>query len=229
VTGYALLVKRLLVVAVCVFVAACGTSVPTNSTPTSAPQAVDDSQAIGAAFETFTKAVRAKDGAAAVSVLSRSTFSDYDEIRKIALSGNELQVAALVPSGQILVYRMRGDMDPAILRTASANDLVKAVIDEGLVSEDSVSAFTLGELTINDGKALGKVSAAGVQTPVFLSFAREDGAWKFHLLSLFDVTDTTLGVLAKQRNLTHAQMIDEVLLATYGPAKAAEIRKPIGA
>ena len=127
------------------------------------------------------------------------------------------------------MYGMRGDIDPAILRTASPNDLVKAAINQGLVSEDSISAISLGELTINGGKALGKVSAAGVQTPVFLSFMREDGVWKFHLLSLFDVTDATLGALAEQKNLTHAQMIDEVLLAKYGPAKVAEVRKPIGA
>lgn len=217
-------------VAVCLFGAACGTSVPaTTSTPSSTSQVVDDSQAIGAAFETFTKAAGAKDGATAVSVLSSSTFSAYDEVRKVALTGTERQVAALVPSGRILAYRMRGDMDPVMLRTASPGDLVKAVIDQGLVSEDSISAITLGDLTINDGKALGKVRAARAQTTVFLSFLREDGVWKFHLPSLFDFTDATLGAIAKQKSLTHAQMIDEVLLAKYGPAKAAEVRKPIGA
>lgn len=217
-------------VAVCLFGAACGTSVPTTtSTPPSTLQVVDDSQAIGAAFETFTKAAGAKDGATAVSVLSSGTFSAYDEIRKVALTGTEEQVAALAPSGRILAYKMRGDMDPAMLRTASPNDLVKAVIDQGLVSEDSISAITLGDLTVNDGNALGKVRAARAQTTVFLSFLREDGAWKFNLLSLFDFTDATLGAIAKQKNLTHAQMIDEVLLTQYGPVKAVEVRQPIGA
>lgn len=217
-------------VAVCLFGAACGTSVPTTtSTPSSTSQVVDDSQAVGATFETFTKAVRAKDGATAVSVLSSSTFSVYDEIRKVALTGTEQQVAALVPSGRILAYTMRGDMNPALLRTASPSELVKAVIDQGLVSEDSISAITLGDLTINDGKALAKVRAARAQTTVFLSFLREDGEWKFNLPSLFDFTDATLGAIAKQKNLTHAQMIDEVLLTKYGQAKAAEVRKPIGA
>lgn len=66
---------------------------------------------------------------------------------------------------------------------------------------------------------MGKVRAARAQTTVFLSFLREDGAWKFNLLSLFDFTDATLGAIAKQKNLTHAQMIDEELLRKYGPGR----------
>ncbi|MGW4215356.1 hypothetical protein ACWEIJ_45810 [Lentzea sp. NPDC004789] len=222
--------KRLLVVVVCLFGAACGTSAPTTaSSAPSTSQVVDDSQSIGVAFEAFRKAVVAKDGAAAASVLSSSTFSEYDKIRKVALTGAEQQVAVLVPSGRILAYTMRGDMDPVVLRSASPRDLVKAVIDEGLVSGDSVNGITLGDLTIHDGKALGKVAVPPAQTTVFLSFLREDGAWKFELPSMFDFTDARLGAAAKRKNLSHAQMIDEVLLAKYGPAKAAEVRKPIGA
>ncbi|MEV6237825.1 hypothetical protein [Lentzea sp. NPDC051838] len=222
--------KRLLLVAMCLFGAACGTSAPTiTSTAPPTSQLLDDSQAISAAFETFSKAALARDGATAASLLSSSTFSTYDEIRKVALTGTEQQVATLVPSGQIFTYTMRGDLDPAVLRTASPHDLVKAALDRGLVSEDTISAITLGGLTVNDGKALGKVRVARAQTTVFLSFLREDGAWKVELPSLFDFTNATLGATAKEKNLTHVQVIDEMLIAKYGPEKAAEVRKPIGA
>lgn len=161
--------------------------------------------------------------------MTRNSFGDYDEIRKIALAGTEQEVATLVPTARLLAYMMRGEIDPPTLRGASPDDLVSSVIDLGLISSDTISDITLDHLTIHDGKALGKVLVVRAQTTVFLSFVREDGSWKFHLPSLFDVTDSTLGAVAKQRNLTPDQLIEQTLVTKYGAAKTAELHKPIGA
>lgn len=230
-TRYAPRVKRFLLVAACLLAAACGTSSPaTTSAPTTTTtSSSDDEKAIHAAFETFQKAAATKDGDTAVSVLTSKSFSVYDDIRKIALTGTEQEVASLVPSARLLAYTMRGDIDPPTLRGASPKDLASAAIELGLVSSDSVNNITVNDLTIHDGKALGKVLVVRAQTTDFLSFLREEGSWRFHSPSLFDVTDSMLGAVAKQRNLTHDQLIEQTLVAKYGHAKTAELHKPIGA
>lgn len=227
--------KRLIVAVLCLATTACGTPPPSpapvsvsTSASTTVPKPADDSQAILDAFDTFTKAALAKDGAAAVPVLMSNTFKVYEEIRKEALTGTEQTVATLRPSGRLLAYTMRGDLDHALLRTASPQDLVKAVIDKGLVSEDSIRDVALGKVTVHNGMALARVTVRGEEVPGMFSFALEDGAWKFDLPALFDLSDRTLNGLRNQQGLTADQLFDQILTTRYGQAKAAEIRKPIG-
>ena len=228
-TRYAPRVKRLLVVAVCLLAAACSTSAPpTTSAPASTP--TDDAQAIRAVFETCTKGALAKDGAAVVPLLMGNAFKVYDQIRKEALTATEETIVALRPSGRLLAYTMRAELDPALLRSASPKELVKAIIDKGLVGEDSIRDIALGKVRVNNGTSLAEVLVGGREVEaVFFAFGREDGTWKFDMPALFDIADPALHEAGKQQNLTLDQLFDQVLTVKYGPAKAADVRKPIGA
>ncbi|MDX8147507.1 hypothetical protein SK854_35725 [Lentzea sp. BCCO 10_0061] len=103
--------RRFIVAALCLFAAACGTSAPaTTSAPSPTP--VEDAQSIRDAFETYAKAALANDGATAVGVVSRNTLDEYDKIRKLALTATERELDPLVPSGRVLAYAMRAELDP---------------------------------------------------------------------------------------------------------------------
>jgi hypothetical protein len=196
-------------------------------------KAADDSQAILDAFETYTKAALAKDGAAAVPVLTSHTFTFYDEIRQQALTGTEQTVPILGPGGRLLAYKMRGDLDHAMLRTASPQDLVKAIIDQGLIGEDSIGEefigdIALGKVTAHGGKALARVTVRGEESTDLFSFVLEDGAWKFEMPSVAVFSEWALNGLRRAQGLTADELFDQVLTTKYGPVKAAEVRKPLG-
>lgn len=220
----------------CLLAAACGTSTPA-SPPTSTSTSVsvsgsasaDESPAVAAAFETYTKAALAKDGATAVTVVATPVFAHFENVRKLALTGTEQQLAAGKLSTRVTVYTMRGGLDAATLRTGSAQDLVKASIDKGLVGEQGISNLELGKVTVTGDTASAEVTSRGQKAPFGLAFVREDGKWKFDMMPVLDMADTALVGLAQEKNLTPDQLVEQVLVGMYGPAKAAEVRKPVGA
>ncbi|USX55042.1 hypothetical protein [Lentzea sp. HUAS12] len=218
--------NRLIVAALCLFVAACGTSAPTTTT-TTAPQ-VDDAQAVAETFETYAKAVQAKDGATAVGVVTDKTVAEYDNLRKLALTATEQELAALVPSARVLVYAMRGELEASTVRTATPEDLVKAAVERDLVSAGSIADVTLDKPAVNKDTSMARVLLDGEQAGAIFVFAREDGKWKFDSPGVFDLADRELNGVRDQKNLSKEQLFEEVLVAKYGAAKAAEVRKPLG-
>lgn len=221
--------KRFLLAALCLAAAACGTPAPTSapgSTTTQAP--VDESPAVRAAFKTYTEAALAKDGTTAVSVLANPIFDVYENYRTLALTADEQQLSSSPISDRLTVYVMRGGMDPSTLRTGSSKDIVKASVDKGLVGEKGISNLELGVIETNGDKASAEVISRGQKAPLRFQFAREDGTWKIDLRPLLELAGPAFAEAAKQRNMTPEQMVDQTLVAMYGPAKAAEVRKPLG-
>ncbi|MEU3642246.1 hypothetical protein AB0E59_02620 [Lentzea sp. NPDC034063] len=225
--------RRFIVASLCLFAAACGTSAPvstpstsTTSTPAAAP--VDDAQSIRDIFETYAKAALANDGAKAVEVVSSRTFDEFDKIRKLALTATERELDPLVPSGRVLAYAMRADLDPSTVRGASPKDLVKAAVDRNIVSAASIADVTLDKPAVHNGNAIAKVLLDGEATGPIFTFVREGDRWKFDSLAVFGLTDFDLNALRDEKNLSRDQLFDEVLVTKYGAAKAAEVRKPLG-
>ncbi|MGW6932745.1 hypothetical protein ACWGE0_22000 [Lentzea sp. NPDC054927] len=228
--------KRLIVVALCLLATACAQAPTTTPAQTSTPSStqsstpsVDESPAVRAAFETYTKAALAKDGATGVSVLATPIFTVYDDFRKLALTATEQDLSTAPLGKRAAVYTLRGSVDPAILRTASPKDLVKVSIDKGLVGEKGINNLEIGKITTSGDTASAEVLARGQVAPYKFRFVREDGTWKLDLQPLLDLADSAYAAVAKQQNLTPDQFLDGVLNQMYGPAKAAEVRKPLGA
>jgi hypothetical protein len=225
-------VKQILVALLCLLAAACGTSSPATgptTPPSSNSAAADEAPAVRAAFETYKKAALAKDGATGVSVLASPILGLYEESRKLALTASEQELSGLQLYKQVTVYMLRGEIDAATLRTATPKDLVKTALDKGLVGEQSITNLSLGEVAVNGDTASAAVLSGGKPAPFKFRFVREDGTWKIDLQPLLELTEPALQEVAKQKNLTPGQLIDQMLAAKYGPAKAAQLRKPVGA
>lgn len=214
--------KRLIVVSLCLLAAACGTPAPAPAT-----SSTTDESLARAAFETYKKAGMAKDGDTAVTVLAGSVFEIYDDARKLALTGTEQEVAVVPLSRRGFVYALRRDVDAATLRTASPRDLAKIGVENGLVNEQSATV-TVGAVTVQGDTASAEVLVQGEVAPYRYAFVREEGAWKFDLRPMLDLTDKTMADIAAQRNLTPDQLFEQTMVAKYGAAKVAELHKPVG-
>lgn len=215
-------------VAVCLLAAACGNN-RSSTTSTPAVGSSGDSQVVRTAFDIYLKAAVARDGATAVSVLTESTFRAYDDMRKLALTGTEQDLESLTIGKRILVYTMRGELDPEVLRRASPRGLVQAAIDQGMAADTNMSSDRLRKFTINGDDALAEVVLPERASPAYLRFAKEGGAWKFELLSALDIADIALEQVAKQRGVTRDELIEQVLISKYGAEGTTGVRTPIGA
>ncbi|MEU7476578.1 hypothetical protein AB0A63_11390 [Lentzea sp. NPDC042327] len=230
--------KRLIAAVLCLAAAACTTPAPdaappstgaSSGAPTTVPTSAGDPQAISAAFETYREAALAKDGAAALPVLLSNTFKIYDGIRREAVTGTEQTVATQRPSARLLTYAMRAELDHAVLRTGSPQDLVKTIIDRGLVNADDARDIALSRPTIHNGVALARYAVRGEQASGMIGFGLEDGVWKFDLPALFDLSDLAFNQQKNREGLTSEQLVDQLLTTRYGAARAAKLRTPLGA
>lgn len=223
--------KRLLVAALCLLAAACTQAPTTTPSPTSTSTSAkaDESQAVRAAYAKYTEAAQAKDGATAVTAVASPVFDYFETARKHALTATEEQLAREKLSTRVIVYGLRGGADPAVLRTGTPQDVVKGAIDKGLVSQQSISNIELGDVKVSGDTADVEVIDRGKKAPFGLRFVREDGAWKFDMIPVIELADVVFLSLAQEKNLTPEQLLEQVLVSTHGPAKAAEVRKPLGA
>ncbi len=225
--------KLTAIVALCVplFIAGCGTSTPASSTSTStsapASSAADETPAVRAAFDTYTKAALAKDGATAQAALADTLSAYYDGVRKQALTGTDEQVRALPVSQRLTVYVLRAEIEPAVLRDSTPADLVKLAIDKGLVGEQGITSLALGKVTVSGDKAAAEVTTDGKVAPYKMEFLRQGGAWKLDLAPLMSLADQAFEGAAKQQGATVDEMIDGVLETKYGADRIVELRQPL--
>ncbi|MFD9736509.1 hypothetical protein [Umezawaea sp. NPDC059074] len=196
-----------------------------GSTPT--PAAPDDTGAVHKAFETYTKAALAKDGATAQGVLASTVSDYYDKARGLALTGTEADLATISPTRRLTVYVLRAEVEPGALRDGKPADLVKASFDKGLVGENGITDLVLGKVVVTGDKAVAPAVIGGQEAPYHVEFLREQGAWKVDIVPLMALADEGFGEAAKNQGSTVESMVDGILVSKYGPEKAAALHQPI--
>ncbi|WP_447001972.1 hypothetical protein ACRAKI_19705 [Saccharothrix isguenensis] len=101
----------------------------------------------------------------------RKAFDDYQE-------------AARAKDGVAMVYVLRAEFDAVELRGMSAEQLVSAAVDKGLISENSLDNVDLGTVVVDGGTAQADMTSRGESAGVELPFHKEDGSWRFDLRPL---------------------------------------------
>jgi hypothetical protein len=206
-------------------VAGCGGAPAAGGGPTSTGP--DDTGAVHKAFETYTKAAVAKDGATAQGVLAATVSDYYDQARKLALTGTDDQLAKISPTQRLTVYVLRAEIEPAALRDGKPADLLKTSFDKGLVGENGVADLALGKVVVTGDKAVAPAVIGGQEAPYEVEFLRERGAWKVDIVPLMQLADEGFTEAAEQQGSTVEAMVDGILVSKYGPEKAASLHRPI--
>ncbi|MCS7479522.1 hypothetical protein ACFFQW_39475 [Umezawaea endophytica] len=205
-------------------VAGCGSSEGGGAATSAAP---DDTGAVHKAFETYTKAALAKDGATAQGVLADTVSKYYDDARKLALTATDDQLTGISSTQRLTVYVLRAEVEPALLRDGSPADLLRTSFDKGLVGEAGIAELALGKVNVTGDKASAQAVVGGEAAPYTVDFIREQGVWKVDIAPLMTLADEGFAEAAKQQGTTVNAMIDGVLVTKYGPEKAAALHQPV--
>lgn len=233
---YAALVKSLRRLGMCavllLLVAGCTSPIAGAARPAPSPDrsAHDTSQAVALvrrAFTTYKRAALEQDGAAAVSVISRTIYARYDKARDMALRATAAEVDGAGASMQLLVYVFRAEVGREALQRKSARELIVFAIDNGLVSKHSLRLIELGAISVTGRRASAEVILHGKTAPFNLEFQHNGAGWKLDMRSILSVADKAFRALAKQSGITVAELVERTLIRRYGPAKAAELREPL--
>lgn len=209
-------------------------STPTASTGSSlteftpAPGSAVDQAAVAQVFVEYRKALLAKDGKTAASLMSSGTVAYYAKLKKLALTATEKQLRAQPLGRQLSVLVLRATLPAKAVRSASATQLVVLAVDRGLISEAVVRTLSVGTVKVVGDVATATMQKNGADGPLDMVFNRESGRWRLNLLPLLESTETALRQAASQEGLSPARFVDSTLERQIGPDRAAEAWRPIG-
>ncbi|MEV6411440.1 hypothetical protein [Kribbella sp. NPDC051718] len=182
--------------------------------PRSSVSGVDpavDKAAVTQAFTTYQKALVAKDGKTAASMLTADTIAYYTALKKLALTAKEPYLRRARVSDQLAVLYLRASVEAADLRRWSATDLAADAVRRGEVNTSTIGRMTVGEVGISGDTGSVTVILDGKPNPFSLTFWREGGRWKFRMIPLLEAIETATRAQVKQLHLTDRQYVDKTL------------------
>lgn len=152
----------------------------------------DDGAAVRAAFEAYREAATAKDGEAAVALVTEGSTAHYGQLRDLALTAPRAMVETLPPADILLVLRLRHEFTAEELQTLSGADLIRIGVAEAWGSPKVLAPLTIIAVEEAGDIATTKVERAGEPVPIHLLFRLEAGRWRLDLVELARGSDTAL-------------------------------------
>ena len=172
---------------------------------TAAQAQSDDAAAVHDLFARYKTALLSADGATASRLVDRETFTYFDEIKSLALSGDEGSVRSRPFVDRLLIVTMRHELPAEELGGMNLEGLLEHAIDAGWIGKSSIAQLGIGEVTV-DGDEAFAVAVTGGQTPADAAlsdglryrFVREDGEWRFGFRSLVESINQVIANLTAQ-------------------------------
>lgn len=190
-------------------------SASSSTTPAQGATAEVDDE-VRAAFETYRSALLAGDGAAAAAAVSAGTTGYFGEMQELASSAGPEEIGARPMIDRLFVTLVRVRVPRPQLLAMSGVDLLTYGVEEGLVGQETVSAVTLGTITIEGDTADATVVNQGKTTSGRFRFLEEGGAWKVDLLFLLNAADPALRQVAAAAGQDEDEFIFGRVAATTG-------------
>ena len=166
---------------------------------------------VPAAFDAYRAAVTARDGSAAVDLVTAGSQAFYQRLRDAALTAAPREVADLPPADQLMVLRLRHEFTAAELQPLNGAELIRIAVSEAWASPKVLAPLTVVAVDETGDTATARVERAGEAVPIRLVFRRENAAWKLDLPELARGSDAALAETLAFRARRAKVTVDEVL------------------
>lgn len=180
-----------------------------------------DEAAIKASFEGYKKAVLAKDGAAAASLVDQKTLDYYGSMQDLALNGSADDVRkmrSVMDKMMVLVIRQR--MDVSQLKGMTSADLFSYAVEQGWVGSQ-VASNGMTDVVVAENTATATHVLSGQETPVKWQFRKEGDAWKLDLTSIMSLGDDAMRKLMRQMGANEDEFLLQLVAQVGGPVDEA--------
>ena len=190
--------------------------------------ALSDAASMHRSFDAFKRALAARDGQAAVALLSAASVAEWARDRDLALHGSRADVEALPPGRRLAVLALRHAQPVFLLREGPPAELASAAVRAGLVDRAALDAVELGDIARLAGdRASGLVLAAGLPSGFRAGFVRERGSWCLDLPSSLAAADRVVSQTARATGLAEDAVILNLIAAASGEATSESIWRPL--
>ena len=172
------------------------------------------------AFDRYRAAVTARDGAAALALVTAGSIAHQDRLRALALTATPAEVAALPPADRLMVLRLRHEFTAEELRPLTGAELIRIAVEEAWSSPKVLAPLTVAGVEQVGEVTTLRVERAGEPVPMRLLLRREDGSWRLDLVELARGSDAalaeTLAFRAARAKVPEEEVVRWVLEDTSG-------------
>ena len=189
---------------------------------------LSDAASIHRSFDALKRALAARDGDAAVALLSTASLAEWAQDRELVLHGSRAAVEALPPGRRLAVLALRHAQPVFLLRDGAPSELASAAVRGGLVDRTALEAIELGDVArLAADRASGLVLAAGLPSGFRAGFVREHAAWRLDLPSSLAAAGHVVSQTAQATGLGETAVILNLIGAASGEPTSEAIWQPL--
>jgi hypothetical protein len=173
--------------------------------------AADDRADVKKAYKSYRQAIVEDLGQASLRFVCGTTIDYYGEIQELALYADKAELTKHPLFDQLQALSLRLLVPGKQLKQMSPTELFAHAVDNGWVLKNSVNQSVIGAITIKGDSAEAVIMMAGKVAGGNFHFCREDGAWKFNLLTVIQHSRMQFEGVARHRGLSGEEMIMRIL------------------
>lgn len=177
-------------------------------------QAEIDEAKIRTCFEAYRNSILNDQGEAATKYVSTRTIQFYDSMAFLARTADSLLVDSLSIIDKLTVLSLRARTPNELLFSYEGREVFVFAINSGMVGKDDVRNNDVGKVYLDSTFARAMMEVNGVEAPFAMHFHLEEGEWKMDITSLFPITNTALGKVISDSEMTENQFLEFVI--SYG-------------
>lgn len=175
-----------------------------------------DVQGVFECFAAYKGAILAQQGETAVGHLSRSTIDEYQNYVNLSLTADREEIAELSFINRMQVILMRHRIPLETLRELDGRSAIVFAVDRDWIGKDAVIRTELGDVSVYNDRATAEVAIGGQKAPTRFQFRRENGKWKFDLLSVLRDSNSAMKRAAEQAGMDEDQFLFSITESVTG-------------
>lgn len=190
----------------------------------------EEEKAVQKCFDEYKEKMLADDGEGAVALVSNSTIAYYQQVLEWVLTASEKEVKALGLLDRLSVLTMRARIAPELLRELDGAKLLAYSYENGMVSKNAFDSGGLGDVSVDEDTARAPLVLNGEEAPFDFIFIKEDGEWKFDMMSLIThpmIKEGLENAIQSMGDDENEVIIEVIKMSTDMPV-TKKVWKPVG-
>lgn len=183
---------------------------------------------INSSWAAYKKAAAEKNGPAVADLFDQHTWDYYDQMRQLALRGDEAKVRGLLLPDKLIVLTFRGRVPIDILKTAKAPALIAYLVQNGMIGNAAnYESLPLADIQSDGKKAAVRLAKDGKLSPFQIWFAFERNAWRVNLKSMLYLADVLFANMAQKSGKSEDEFLIERLSQVWKREVPPTIWQPL--
>lgn len=186
----------------------------------------EKTQPIRQAFEDYQAALDQGEARVAGFLVSPETLRFFEEARQYALKADAAQLGAIPLVQQLLALRLRLEVPLSTLRDGTAEDLVGAAVQRGMLTRTDRDLH-IGNIRVRDDEAVAdQVDRAGRPEGIRWRFKKVRGHWRVDLLPSLLAGDAYMKALLAQSGLSRERFLLRLIEQSTGRTAGEALLMP---